>query len=422
MSRDELRSPRIERLRTDVAVGVQDATARFWDECAERGAPLVEPIEEEPGFRLVTFVWRDETGCAENVVVFGGPAVWWDIPGNAFEHVPGTDVWYRTYRVRADMRGRYVISPNDPMTPLPREGTPEVTDREKTFRPDPFNPKSLVLPKIAGDPVSVERRFSVLELPDCPPQPWAAPREGVRAGTVRRVQFTSKIFDNTRRVWVHTPHGYEESASSPYGLAVLLDGRIWAEVLPIAPTLDNLLDAERIPPLVTVLVDTLDFRTRARELTLNEDFPRMLAEELLPWVRERWHVTDDPRRTLIQGQSYGGLAAAFTALRIPHLFGNASIHSGSFWWAPVGTAEAETEWVARQYAVADHRPVRFYLEIGLQEGPTMVPTSRHLRDVLEAKGNEVHYREYNGGHDANCWRGGIADALQLLTPTWGHDA
>ena len=95
-----------------------------------------------------------------------------------------------------------------------------------------------------------------------------------------------------------------------------------------------------------------------------------------------------------------------------------SFHSGSFWWPRPDAPEDENEWVARQYAIGERRPVRFYLEIGLQEGTSMVPTSRHLRDVLQAKGNEVHYREYNGGHDANCWRGGIAESLQLLTASW----
>ncbi|MCL2781488.1 MAG: alpha/beta hydrolase-fold protein [Actinomycetia bacterium] len=382
------------------------------------------------------------------MVVFGGPALWWDLPANAFDHLAGTDVWYRTYQVRSDMRGRYVISPNDPMTPLPREGTAEVAEREATFRADPFNPKTLVFPRVADDPVSVERRFSVLELPDAPAQPWAAARPDAPAGALVCERFTSELLGNTRRVWVHTPAGYERGddcgpaggaadgradgavggaadgaacgGEERYGLAVLLDGRIWAEVLPIAPTLDNLARAGRIPPIVTVLVDTLDFATRERELVGNEDFPRMLVDELLPWVRARWRITDDPARALIQGQSYGGLAAALIALRATEAFGNASLHSPSLWWSCPGAPADQAEWMAHQHAVAPASSVRFYLEVGLQEGEWMVPTARHLRDVLLAKGNQMRYREYNGGHDANCWRGGIADALVWLTQDWGR--
>jgi enterochelin esterase-like enzyme len=410
-------SPRVAALAERVDAGDRDAPAAFWAEVARDGAPLIEPVADPPDHCLVTFVWRQPGEPPENVVVFGGPAAWWDIAANRLERLTGSDLWYRSYRVRNDMRGRYVLSVDDPLTPLPREGTPEVAARERTFAPDPLNPKRLTFPRIADDPVSVERIFSVLELPDAPPQPWVAVRPGVPTGQLECHRFRSETLHNERRVWVHLPAGYSGTAE-PYGLAVLLDGRIWAEVLPIAATLDNLTAAARIPPLVVAMVDTLDFATRQRELTLNEALPQFLADELVPWLRSEWNVTGAAERTLIQGQSYGGLAAGFVGLRVPDVFGNVSMHSASLWWPPDSEFDVDAEWLTRQFVSVPRTPVRFYVEIGLQEGSAMVPTSRHLRDVLQARGYDVHYREYNGGHDANCWRGGIADALQLLTSCW----
>jgi len=37
-----------------------------------------------------------------------------------------------------------------------------------------------------------------------------------------------------------------------------------------------------------------------------------------------------------------------------------------------------------------------------------------LRDVLLAKGYEVHYDEFYGGHDFLSWRGSLADGLIAL--------
>jgi hypothetical protein len=65
-------------------------------------------------------------------------------------------------------------------------------------------------------------------------------------------------------------------------------------------------------------------------------------------------------------------------------------------------------------------PLRFYLEAGLFEndisgnGGGILENTRHLRDVLRAKGYEVHYREFAGGHDFLSWRGSLADGLLSL--------
>lgn len=44
----------------------------------------------------------------------------------------------------------------------------------------------------------------------------------------------------------------------------------------------------------------------------------------------------------------------------------------------------------------------------------LLPQNRHLRDVLTARGYDLAYREFNGGHDYACWRGGLADGLAHL--------
>ena len=91
--------------------------------------------------------------------------------------------------------------------------------------------------------------------------------------------------------------------------------------------------------------------------------------------------------------------------------------SGSFWWRAWTEHETEAEWLTRRIARAPHRPLRFFLKVGLQEW-LQLPPARHLHDVLEAKGYDITFVEFNGGHDAACYRGGIADGLLALTRDW----
>jgi enterochelin esterase family protein len=68
-------------------------------------------------------------------------------------------------------------------------------------------------------------------------------------------------------------------------------------------------------------------------------------------------------------------------------------------------------------------PVRFFMEAGLLEGgsewtmPSLLSCHRHMRDVLIAKGYDVTYREYPGGHDFYVWRGLLPDGLKHLLAT-----
>jgi enterochelin esterase family protein len=74
----------------------------------------------------------------------------------------------------------------------------------------------------------------------------------------------------------------------------------------------------------------------------------------------------------------------------------------------------------KEFLARPKLPVRFYLAVGTFEvdtnggGGEILESTRHLRDVLLAKGNEVHYQQFVGGHDGLSWRGTLADGLITL--------
>jgi enterochelin esterase-like enzyme len=149
----------------------------------------------------------------------------------------------------------------------------------------------------------------------------------------------------------------------------------------------------------------------------------LLAQQLarLPWLRLQQGLRFQDENTVIVGNSLTGLAAACTAHDYPSAFPKVISQSGSYYYAPAGE---EPEWLARHIATEPAIPVQFYLEIGLLEtasipsrDPSMLTANRHLRDVLLAKGNRVHYVEHSSGHEHLSWRATIADALiDMLNP------
>jgi enterochelin esterase-like enzyme len=396
---EPIQSPRLATLEQQLAAGDQGALAAFWREITAAGTPLVEPIAGDERHVLVTFLWRAARPL-DNVVVVGGLA------GRGFDRMaqmPDTDLWFKTYRARADIQTVYHLTPND--TLLPYDQDPDFGARTELWKRDPLNPH--VYPYWGG--------ASLLALPAAPPQPWLIAQPDRPAGQLDVQRFSSARLGNERDVWVYTPPGYTREGP-PYGLLILFDGWDYTHMVPTPTILDNLLAEGRLPPLVAVLIGNVD---RQRELFGHQPFVDALAHELLPWVHQRYQVSSIPADTIVGGSSAGALTAALAGLRHPELFGMILAMSGAFDWKP--DDDSEYEWLARQYADGPTLPLRFYMTVGLLEsltpfmdGPDFVTTNRHLRDVLRAKGYPVEYAETSGGHDPINWRGALAGGLLAL--------
>lgn len=408
-SSQEPRSPRLQQLGQEIQSGTPRAAEDFWAEIQRSGSPLVEPIDVDTSVLLVTFLWRD-SGDTRNVVVYSGHTntlygfTSEDLARHSMRRLDGTDVWYLSYLLPADARFTYYLSRNDDLTP-----SADVTDwnaRTRTWQVDPLNPRTYRRPHEDRDWTA-----SLLELPGAPPQPWIERGSGVPEGRLEEHRFRSELLDNERRVWVYTP-GLSRSAERTAHLLVMFDG--WAAVhrQPTLAILDNLHAAGRIGSVVAVMIEQVD---RAGELGCSARFSEFLATELVPWLRERYSVTGDPRRTIVSGGSRGGLAAACAALHQPQLFGTVFSQAGLFNWK-AGDSELEADnvradpeygWIMREFAERPALPLRFFLAVGRFDRGGDYPlllANRHFRDVLVAKGYAVRYWEFGGGHeDINAW-------------------
>ena len=380
-------SPRIEALRDAGAAALAD----FWQSMERDGTPL---IEKDGDHALVTFVWRERRPTHNVVALVNKMTDRSDLDRSRMRKLPGTDLWHLTYRVRDDWQASYHFAPDESSGP-PRDLAAVVAGPVT----DPLNP--VVLPQ------SRPPHKSVAVAPGASPEPrWWVPVPGVPAGT------TDTTTAGGRRVWRYLPPGHRASGG-PYPLLVMLDGDVWGPLLPIAPVLDNLIAAGCIPPLVALLPDSVDRPTRFTEYACDAPFAEFLAGELIEVAAAGLGVTTDPARTVVAGQSLGGLMAAFAAVTRPDRFGNVLSQSGAYWWKSGTPDDHEAEWFAHRLATGARQPVRWHVEVGLDEWVNVRP-NRHVRDVLLARGYPLTYAEFAGGHDRLCWRERLGDALAGL--------
>lgn len=418
----------------------------WWKQVILLGTPLVNAVS----FNKVqlTFLWRDSQGCEQTSDIF---AVYIDlngitdhhkIPPQSLTRVIGTDIWYWQVEVEANWRGSYTLIPvTQFQLPDLNEKNKDIKRRQwwrmvmKLAKPDPFN---LLSPRHGN----WGRLFSAVHLANAPQQiAWRELDEGVApyADMSRLIELNweSNQLGNQRKVWIYSTgvsdelsqlsrSQFNEPSSNSLNdrpLTILLDGNVWVYDLPIFAALDNQTHQGVFKPGVYVLIDSIDGANREQDMSCNRNFWEAVQSELLPLIEDIAPHTSKPEKTIVAGQSLGGLSAMFAGLYWPERFACVLSQSGSFWWPkyellkspseykPVNLNEAKG-WLAEQVETELNipRPIHIFMEVGTYED-IMLDVNLSLYRELVAVGHQVEYRRYCGGHDKICWRGGLVEGL-----------
>jgi enterochelin esterase family protein len=330
----------------------------------------------------------------------------------SLQRIPGTDVWTWQTHLEAGWRGSYCLIPStnqDDFSPQVFSQTPpERTALREGWR--------ALFPHAIADPLNSHtwrggrgHPVSPLALPGAPEQPgWNKPDAEFTPPVC--FEWQSARLGNHRRVWVYTT-GDENSTERP--LAVLLDGQFWAESMPVWPALAALTREGTLPPAVYVLIDVIDTAHRSQELPCNEDFWLAVQQELLPRVQSTTPFSDRAERTVVAGQSFGGLASLYAGLHWPERFGCVLSQSGSYWWPHRGGHADGVLIEALRRDELSAKGLRIVLEAGVRE-PVIFRANQAMLGELQRSQPSVFWRQVDGGHDALCWRGGLTSGLITL--------
>ena len=250
------------------------------------------------------------------------------------------------------------------------------------------------------------------------------------------LEIESRHLGVTRRLTVWLPPGYRTRRSTEYPVLYLNDGqnlfdrsRAFAGVTwEAAESASALIRRRRIPPLVIVGIDHGEQR-RAREYLpvedernpdarepLGREYARFVVREVLPFIARRFAVARGASSTGFGGSSYGAVAALYTALVTPGVFGRLLVESPSLY---VGNG-----YLLRRARAATRWPSRVYLGVGTVEtrrpdwNEETVRNVRQLESTLRAAGLgarrlRVVVRE-GASHFESAWAERLPDALAFL--------
>lgn len=168
-------------------------------------------------------------------------------------------------------------------------------------------------------------------------------KNGVPKGTITKYHWVNKsIYVGTERdYWLYVPKQYD--STKPACLMIFQDGG-WYLFDPVINTnivLDNLIYKKEIPIVIGLFINPGDKGPGNPELggidnrsveydSVSDLYSRFLIDEIIPEIKKKYNITDDPKGRALVGFSSGGICAFNAAWQRPDAFGKVISHCGSF--------------------------------------------------------------------------------------------
>ena len=337
---------------------------------------FIETFYSFPFIEENTIAYYIYKGTANSITV-PGDANGWDGTLFPMTHIEGTDFWYRGQVFEPDARLDYKFVING-----------------SNWIVDPRNPKQCV----GGYGPNSE-----LAMPDYVYPPEIIFNPSVPHGTIHDTLFYSIKLSNSRTIRVYTPPYYDPSSSLSYPLVLLHDGGEWISLGYAKNILDNLINENKIDPIVAVFVPPVD---RSNEYAFSQRFlfEDFIIEELIPYIRNRYKVRLDAGGNAMTGFSFGGLISTQICYNNPEVFGLCGPMSPAYW--------PNDKEVLFDVLNGSKKDLTFYIDWGSYEFD-LATDGRILVQNLISKGYEnVAWNEWHEGHSWGNWYAHLDNVLE----------
>jgi enterochelin esterase-like enzyme len=248
---------------------------------------------------------------------------------------------------------------------------------------------------------------SVLSMPEYRASELTEPDPGIDHGTIVQRVVSSTALNQSRRVDVYLPPGYE-SGSEDYPVVVFHDGLDWF-MGPTRDVLDNMIDRQMMTPIIGAFVPPVhrdeEYHAAGSRYVAYRTF---LIDELLPELRSEYRIRSGPENTGTVGISSGGGVTLSLCDDRPDAFGNCGAFSAS-------TAAS----TLIRLSTEPKQDLDIYLDWGAYE-VGFASLGRMLRDDLLAQGYvenvDLKWKEWAQGHGWVSWINHLNEALEFLFP------
>ena len=168
-------------------------------------------------------------------------------------------------------------------------------------------------------------------------------KEGIPKGVITKYEWQSKLYNNFREYYVDVPAQYDSTKAA--ALMVFQDGHAYVNEtgdFRVPVVYDNLIYQKKLPVTICLFVNpghnTKDYpesrfrvSNRADEYDVLDDrYATMLMEEIIPELKKKYNISNDPKMHGIGGLSSGAICAFTAAWEHPEYFHKVLSQIGSY--------------------------------------------------------------------------------------------
>ena len=251
--------------------------------------------------------------------------------------------------------------------------------------------------------------------------------EGISQGKLTEHTWKSTIYGNTvRDYYVYVPEQY--NASQPAALMIFQDGHAYVKEdgdFKVTTVFDNLIAQGKMPVTIGLFINpghSLDslraespWRASNRSFEYDEvtdTYGRFLLEEMIPELKKKYLISDDPAMRSIGGLSSGGICAFTAAWFFPEHFGKVLSHIGSF--TDIRGGHNYPSMIRKN----DKKNIKIFLQDGSQDLDNQYGNwwlaNLQMKSALKFKKYDYKFVQGTGGHSGKHGGAILPESLAWL--------
>ncbi len=237
-------------------------------------------------------------------------------------------------------------------------------------------------------------------------------------GAITEVSYYSKTTGTERKCNIYTPPNY--TPDKTYPVLYLLHGiggthREWLDGAP-DEILGNLITAGEVPPMIAVLPnvramadDSVPSEVLSQQnIDAFDNFINDLQNDLMPYIKAHYPVSEKREETAIAGLSMGGREALYIGITMPETFGFIGAFSPAPGLMPYAALDYPGQLNKEQMLLPDeykHNTLIFICNGNRDDIVNDLPFQ--YKEALVKNGMDVVYDIFDGEHDFTVWKEGL---------------